>query len=385
MIPLSTPYLAGNELEYVKECLDTGWISSAGDFVGKFENAISQIVGYPNTVACVNGTVGLQLALKVGGLKDREHVIIPNLTFVATANAVHHAGGQPILMDVDQECWQLDLDILEEFLETQTFKIEDEAGVGIYYNLTRRKIAFIMPVHVLGNMGDMERLLQIAKKHHLKIVEDSTEALGSTFDGKHAGTFGDFGVFSFNGNKIISTGGGGMVVCKNPADAAKLKHLINQAKSHSEEYTHDETGYNFRMVNVLAAIGLAQAEQFSSHLSRKKEIAEAYRVGLKDVTEISFQRISPKVDSNDWLFTILLENPAGLQAFLQKQGIQTRKLWVPMNQLPMHSTLHYISGKDQSDLLYKKALSLPCSVGITESQIIHVIGKIKEFLGVNHF
>ncbi|MBS9523315.1 aminotransferase class I/II-fold pyridoxal phosphate-dependent enzyme [Litoribacter alkaliphilus] len=385
MIPLSTPYLAGNEWQYVKECLDTGWISSSGDFVGKFEEAIGQIVGCAHTVACVNGTVGLQMALQVGGLNPGEHVLIPNLTFVATANAVHHAGGKPILIDVDKDFWQMDLDLLEDFLASQTFQIEDETGISTYYLITKKRIAFLMPVHVLGYMGDMDRLAKIAEKYHLKIVEDSTEALGSTYKGQHAGTFGDFGVFSFNGNKIISTGGGGMVVCKNPADAAKLKHLINQAKSHSEEYTHDETGYNFRMVNVLAAIGLAQAEQFSSHLSRKKEIAEAYRVGLKDVTEISFQRISPKVDSNDWLFTILLENPAGLQAFLQKQGIQTRKLWVPMNQLPMHSTLHYISGKDQSDLLYKKALSLPCSVGITESQIIHVIGKIKEFLGVNHF
>ncbi|WP_143959177.1 aminotransferase class I/II-fold pyridoxal phosphate-dependent enzyme [Litoribacter populi] len=382
MIPLSTPHLAGNEWLYVKECLDSGWISSSGDFVPKFESAIAELIGCPHTVACVNGTVGLQLALQAGGLLSGEHVIIPNLTFVATSNAVHHAGGDPILMDVDKECWQLDLDLLEDFLGNQTFQKEENGKISTFFNKTGKRIAFIMPVHVLGNMGDMDRLTSIANKYHLKIVEDSTEALGSTFKGKHAGTIGDFGVFSFNGNKIISTGGGGMIVCREKGEADKLKHLINQAKAHPEEYTHDEIGYNFRMVNVLAAIGLAQAEQFGSHLAKKRDIAKTYKSQLEGLKGITFQKTLPKVEANQWMFTVLVEDPLGLHNWLKNHNIQTRRLWVPMDQLSIHKHLHYIQSDNQSYQLYENGLSLPCSVGLEESQLIHIIGKIKEFIGV---
>ena len=212
MIPLSVPFINGNESKYVKNCLDTGWISSAGSYVETFEEKVASYVGTKYAVACMNGTVGLQISLIVSGIQESDYVLVPNLTFVASLNAIKHTGADPILIDVNQSNWQIDLNVLENFLKTNTTQKFINKTKFCVLNEDGRIIKCVMPVHVLGNMCDMEHLKSIAKNYSLLIIEDSTEALGSFFNQRHAGTFGNLGVFSFNGNKIISTGGGGLII-----------------------------------------------------------------------------------------------------------------------------------------------------------------------------
>jgi perosamine synthetase len=217
VIPLSVPNIAGNEWKYVKDCLDTGWISSVGAYVTQFEQMVAQFAGAKFGVATVNGTAALHISLLLSGVKRDDYVILPNLTFVASANSIKYLGADPLLIDADPDYWQMDLDLLEEFLENET----DEKNGELIYIQDGRRIAAIMPVHILGNMGDMDRFNAILKKYPLPVVEDATEALGTSYKGKHAGTFSPLGCFSFNGNKIISTGGGGVIVTDDEALAKK--------------------------------------------------------------------------------------------------------------------------------------------------------------------
>ena len=273
MIPLSVPYVEGKEWEYVKECLDTGWISSAGAYVDSFENKVKDFVGAKHGVACMNGTAGLHIAQILLGIGSNDHVLAPNLTFVATLNAIKYSGATPILIDVDADNWQMDLGLLRLFLEQETEKrIAEDGNTYSFYKKTGNPIKAIMPVHVLGNIGDIDKLLEITKAFNLEIIEDSTESLGSTYKGRHTGTYGKIGVFSFNGNKIISTGGGGVIVTNDKAIAERAKHITTTAKTSSLDYIHDEVGYNYRLVNVLAAIGVAQMEVLPDILERKRKM-----------------------------------------------------------------------------------------------------------------
>ena len=376
MIPLSVPVIAGNEWTYVKECLDTGWVSSAGAYVGRFEKAVADFAGARYGVACMNGTAGLHLCLRVMGVNDDHHVIAPNITFVATLNAIHYTGAKPILVDVDPETWQMDLDLLERFFEQQT--TQNENG-QIIFNDTGKVIKAIMPVHVLGNVCDVERLQELSQKYEIEIVEDSTESLGSYYNNKHTGTFGRFGVFSFNGNKIITTGGGGVIVTNNEEDAKYLKHLTTQAKTSPQEYVHDAVGYNYRLVNVLAAMGVAQMELLPEFIARKKMIDKAYREALSGVGDIEFQSVSEKVDPNCWLFTLQTSRMRELLQYLNDNGVQSRPFWMPMNQLQMYSDEVYISDHNHSDQIYRTCLSIPSSSDLTDSQLNEVINQIKNF------
>lgn len=270
MIPLSIPNISGNEWQYVKECLDTGWISSVGAYVNRFEEALAEYTGARYAVATMNGTAALHIALKLAGVQPGDLVIVPNITFVASCNAITYAGATPLLIDIDPHTWQMDLDLLEEYLAAHTALNEGEKRIRPFLRHSGRYIGAIMPVHVLGNMVNMERLMEIAKRYHLPVVEDSTEALGSYYKGKHAGQFGLMGTFSFNGNKIISTGGGGMIVTDDEILAKQAKHLTTTAKVDPFEYRHDAIGYNYRLVNILAAVGVAQMEQLPCFLLRKK-------------------------------------------------------------------------------------------------------------------
>jgi len=374
MIPLSLPYLNGNEWHYVKECLDTGWISTAGNYVSLFEKAVAQQADSPFGAACMNGTVGLHLSLLAAGVKHGDHIIVPNLTFVASLNAISHAGASPIMIDIDSGDWQMDLNILSRFLTEQT-EIRDDGFA--YFIKTGKKITGIMPVHVLGNMGDMGQLLNLADEYKLDIIEDSTEALGSSYKGMQAGSFGKFGIFSFNGNKIISTGGGGVVVSKDAELIHKVKHLSTQAKISADIYDHDEVGYNYRLVNILAAVGLAQMEQFQSHLSVKKSIDKYYRHELAGVGDIVFQTVRKDVDPNCWLFTFRTKYSNTLLNFLLENGIQCRPFWKPMNQLVMYKDFHYEQSDDMSERVYQEGISIPSSVGLTPEQLEKVVKYIK--------
>ena len=383
MIPLSVPYLNGNEWKYVKDCLDTGWISSAGSYVNQFEEQIAAFVGAKFGIACMNGTVGLHIAQILAGVTSDDYVIVPNVTFIATLNAIKYTGASPILIDVDPKSWQMDLNLLDSFLKENVIIIESEGVFHSYHKTTNKRIKAIMPVHVLGNMGDMNELIGIAENFHLDVIEDSTEALGSYFQKKHAGSFGKFGVFSFNGNKIISTGGGGVIVTDDEELAKKAKHLTTQAKVSTMEYIHDEIGYNYRLVNVLAAIGVAQMEEFPALLESKHKMDQFYRAQLNGVGDIEFQEVSENVNANCWLFTFKTKYMRQLLTFLNENGVQSRPFWMPMNQLEMFQEELFVSNGNKSDQVYATSISIPSSAGITLSEMETVVNTIKLFYSSN--
>lgn len=366
--------MGGNELKYVTECIETGWVSSVGSYVDKFEKMSAEFAGTKYAVATSSGTTALHICLIMAGVGPDDMVIAPNITFIATLNSIKYTGASPVLIDTDENNWQMDLNLLEEFLSTQT---EQRDGV-CYHKPTGKRIPVLMPVHVLGNICDMDRLLSLAKQHNLMVIEDSTESLGSYYKGKHTGGFGLMGTFSYNGNKIITTGGGGMIVTDDEALAKKAKHLTTQAKSDPFEYIHDEIGYNYRLVNVAAAMGVAQMEQLPGFIQRKKEIIAFYKQELSGVGDIRFQEVSADVNPNWWLPTIMTSRQKEVLKLLNDNKMQSRPFWVPMNQLRMFAGDLYFQHNDRSDFVYQHCLSIPCSTNITDAELEAVAKKIKE-------
>ena len=373
MLLLSGPNMGGNELKYVTECIETGWVSSVGAYVDSFEKMTAEFTGSKYAVATSSGTTALHTCLVLLGVNQNDLVIAPNVTFIASINAIRYTGASPVLIDADEATWQMDLDLLEEFLLKET---EVRDGVCIHKRSGKR-IPVIMPVHVLGNMCDMDKLLSIASKYSLTVLEDSTEALGSYYKSKHAGTFGLLGTFSYNGNKIITTGGGGMVVTDDENLAKRAKHLTTQAKADAFEYFHDEVGYNYRLVNVAAAMGVAQMEQLPTFLKRKKEIISFYKSELEGIGDIAFQKIREDVNPNWWLPTIRTVKQKELLKSLNAHKMQSRPFWVPMNQLPMFSDDIYFHHTDRSRAIYQECLSIPCSTNIKDEELEAVANKIK--------
>ena len=366
--------MGGNELKYITECIETGWVSSVGAYVDRFEKMSAEFAGTQYAVATSSGTAALHICLVMMGVNKNDYVIAPNITFVATINAIKYTGASPVLIDTDERNWQMDLDLLEEFLTNETVQKED----ACYHKKTGKRIPVIMPVHVHGNICDIDRLLALAQNHHITVIEDSTEALGSYYKGRHAGSFGLLGTFSYNGNKIITTGGGGMIVTNDETLAKKAKHLTTQAKSDPFEYIHDAIGYNYRLVNISAAMGVAQMEQLPGFLKRKKEIIEFYKTSLNGIGDIEFQEVSNNVSPNWWLPTIKTKYQRKILMVLNENKMQSRPFWVPMNQLNMFANDIYFNHDDRSDFLYKHCLSIPCSTNITDEQLQAVSDKIKE-------
>ncbi len=373
MILLSGPNVSGNEWKYVKDCLDTGWVSSVGSYVNQFEQMVADFAGAKYGIAASCGTAALHISLLLSGVRRDDYVIVPNVTFVASVNSICYTGARPLLVDIDPDTWQMDLDLLESVLAAETYIRDGQC----YLIKDDRRISAIMPVHVLGNMCDMERLMDIANRYRLVAVEDSTEALGSSFKGKHAGTFGRFGTFSFNGNKIITTGGGGVIVTDDEKLAKRAKHITTTAKSDSFEYIHDEVGYNYRMVNVLAAMGVAQMEQLPKFLERKKQMDAFYRRELQGLGDIRFQKISTDVNPNCWLFTFQTQKQKEVLKALNDNGMQSRPFWVPMNQLEMFKNDPYVSDRNSSRNVYSTCLSIPSSTYITDAEMQSVVDTIK--------
>jgi aminotransferase in exopolysaccharide biosynthesis len=374
MLLLSGPNMAGNELKYVTECITTGWVSSVGAYVDQFEKMSAEFAGTKYAVATSSGTTALHICLVMMGVNGDDYVITPNITFIATCNSIKYTGANPIFIDTDAVTWQMDLNLLEEFLTNET---EQRDGV-CHYKKDGKRIPVIMPVHVLGNMCDMDRLTALAKQHHLTVIEDSTEALGSYYKGQHAGSFGLLGTFSYNGNKIITTGGGGMIVTNDEALAKRAKHLTTQAKSDPFEYFHDAIGYNYRLVNVAAAMGVAQMEQLPGFIQRKKEIIGFYKNELEGVGDIKFQQVSNDVIPNWWMPTIMTAKQKAVLKILNDNKMQSRPFWVPMNQLPMFTENIYYNHNDRSDFVYQNCLSIPCSTYISNDDLKAVSDKIKE-------
>ncbi len=373
MLLLSGPNMGGNELKYVSECITTGWVSSVGAYVDQFEKMSAEFAGTRYAVATSSGTTALHICLVLMDVQQNDLIIAPNITFIATLNSIKYTGADPILIDTDEKSWQMDLDLLEEFLTNET----EQRNAVCYHKKTGRRIPVIMPVHVLGNICDMDRLLALARQYNITVIEDSTEALGSYYKGKHAGSFGLMGTFSYNGNKIITTGGGGMIVTNDEGLAKRAKHLTTQAKSDPFEYLHDAIGYNYRLVNVAAAMGVAQMEQLPGFIKRKYEIIDFYKNELQGVGDISFQQVSADVKPNWWMPTIMTTKQKEILKVLNDNKMQSRPFWVPMNQLPMFTNNLYYNHSDRSNFVYQHCLSIPCSTYITNEDLKAVSDKIK--------
>lgn len=376
-IPLAAPEIRGNEWSYVKDCLDTGWVSSVGSYVDRFEQMVARQAGTKYAVATVNGTSAIHIALLVAGVIPEDEVLVSTLTFIAPANAIRYAGAWPVFIDAEPEHWQMDPNQVIEFLERGCGWRN-----GVLRNLrSGRRVSAILPVHVLGHPVDLDPILAIAKKYGLKVIEDATEGLGATYKGRHLGSLGDIGCFSFNGNKIITTGGGGMLVTDDEKWARKAKYLTTQAKDDPREYIHGEIGFNYRLTNLLAAVGCAQMEQLDDYVSKKRRIAARYNDALRNIAGVAPMKSAQWANSTFWMYTILLSDDefwAGsreIMVALESQKIQCRPLWQPIHQSPAHASNSVVT-LPVSERLYRQALSLPCSVGLSEPQQDRVIAAL---------
>ncbi len=374
MIPLSVPEISGNEWRYVKECLDTGWVSSVGSYVDQFEQMVAKKAGTKYAVATVNGTSALHIALLVAGVLPDDEVLVSTLTFIAPANAIRYVGAWPVFIDAEPDYWQMNADRVVEFLE-RGCRWSD----GTLYNLrTGRRVSAILPVHVLGHPVDLDPILAVAQKFGLKVIEDSTEGLGATYKGRHLGSLGDFGCFSFNGNKIITTGGGGMLVTDSEEFARKAKYLTTQAKDDPIEYIHGEIGFNYRLTNILAAVGCAQMERLDDYVSKKRTIAARYSDSLQHLRGIDPMKVAPWAESTFWMYTILIDenefrvDSRQMMRELQELRIQSRPLWQPIHRSPAHAANDTVD-LPVSERLVRQGLSLPCSVGLSEGDQDRVI------------
>ena len=376
-VPLSVPEIRGNEWEYVKECLDTGWVSSVGSYVERFERMVAAQAGTEYAVATVNGTSALHISLLVAGVRPDDEVLVSTLTFIAPVNAIRYAGAWPVFIDAEPTYWQMDPSRVLDFVEHQC----EWSNGELRNRKTGRRVSAIIPVHILGHPVDIEPILTIARKYNLKVVEDSTEALGSTYRGKSPGSLGDVGCFSFNGNKIITTGGGGMIVTDREDWAKKAKYLTTQAKDDPIEYIHGEVGYNYRLVNVLAAIGCAQMEQLASYVEKKRAIAGRYQQALAGVPGLTPMKEASWAESTYWMYTVLVDPLAfgissrQLLKTLESQKIQTRPLWQPIHLSPAHAVKGAAS-LPVAEHLADHALSLPCSVNLSDHDQDRVIAAV---------
>ena len=381
VIPLSQPALKGNEWKYLKECLDTGWVSSVGPFVDRFEQAIASVVGSTHAVAVVNGTAGLHLALQLVGVEADEEVLVSDLTFVAPVNAIRYRQARPVLVDADPKTWQMDVEKLERFLSREC----EVRQQGCFNRRSRRRVRAVLPVHILGLACDMDRIIALARRYHLAVVEDAAEALGVRFHGRAAGTFGDVGVLSFNGNKIVTSGGGGMLITDNPDYAEHGRYLTTQARDDETEYIHNEIGYNYRLTNLQAALGLAQLEQLARFMERKRAIARAYESALGDLEGITLMPSPPHTEPTFWLYTVLLPAGTTLQqrqamiARLRAAGWGARPLWHPIHGLPPYRGCQTVE-VEHAIRLYERAISLPSSVDLTEDEVAQCAACVREAL-----
>ena len=376
-IPLCVPQMSGNEWLYVKECIDTNWVSSAGPFVSRFEQSLASYVGADHAIATVNGTAALHIALMVAGVQPDEEVLLPALTFIAPANAVRYAGAWPVFIDVEPNYWQLDPEKVLDFLAQQC----QWSNGKLTNKTTGRTVRAILPVHILGHPCDIDGIYEIARKFDLVVVEDATESLGAKYKNRRVGSGGHIACFSFNGNKIITTGGGGMVVTNRVDWAERARYLTTQAKDDYIEYVHNEIGYNYRLTNIQAALGCAQMEQLEDFVSAKRRIARQYTDALSNVAGISCPQEAPWASSSYWLYTVLVDaqvygiDSRGLLKHLGHENIQARPLWQPLHRSNAHagSQSYRI---EVADKIHSKALSLPSSTGLSERDVELVVAAV---------
>ena len=383
MIPLSVPHISGNEWRYIKECLDTEWVSSVGKYVDKFEEDICDFTHAKYAVACVNGTAALHLALQLVGVKADDEVIVPTVTFIATANVVRYLNAHPIFMDCD-DFYNIDVTKTIEFIEKETY---------FHNHFTRNKttgkrVSAIIPVHVYGNAVNLEKLVSVCQERNIRIIEDAAESLGTYYKkgilkNRYTGTIGDIGCYSFNGNKIITTGGGGMLVTDNAEYAKKAKYFTQQARDDEERYIHNEIGYNYRLTNLQAAMGVAQLEKLPEYIKIKERNYKTYKKEIDKITGLHLADIPDYAISNHWYYCLQIDdtkygkNREQLMAYLSENKIQTRPIW-HLNHLqkPYQNCQKYKIEKAYE--LAKKTLNIPCSVNLTKNQIDEVLDKLRK-------
>ena len=377
-IPLCVPEIRGNEWAYIKECLDTNWVSSVGEYVDRFERALADASGTRFGVATSSGTSALHTALMVAGVEADDEVLVSTLTFIAPVNAIRYVGAWPVFIDAEPDYWQMDTARVAQFLEQSC----ERRGSALYDRATNRRVRALLPVHVMGHPVDMAPLLELARRYDLIVIEDATESLGARYRGTPVGHMGDVACFSFNGNKLITTGGGGMLVTDREDWARRAKYLTTQAKDDPVEFEHGAVGYNYRLTNIQAAMGVAQMEQLDDYLAAKRRIAERYAAALADVPGLTVMRQAPWAQSAWWLYTVLVDAvPFGMDAralmrHLGAQKIQTRPLWQPIHQSKPYRDMTPALGCPVSERLHAQALSLPCSVGLQAEQQTRVIDAI---------
>jgi perosamine synthetase len=358
-IPVYQPDLNGNEKKYVNECIDSSWISSKGKFVGDFERIFADRIGIQHAASVCNGTLALHLALLALGIGPGDEVIVPTLTYIATANAVAYTGATPVFVDSIRDTWQID-------------------PLEVRRHITPKTRA-IIPVHLYGQACDMDSLLSIAREYRLFIIEDCAEAIGTMYKGKQVGTFGDISCFSFFGNKTITTGEGGMVVTNDKTLIERSRHLKGQGLAEHREYWHDVVGYNYRMTNIQAAIGVAQLERADLFIKRKREIAIFYKEALCDIPVEPHSEAADTIHSY-WMFSLLVqraEQRDQLRKHLADAGIETRPLFYPVHTMPMYAK-NYRKHPVAEDLAWR-GINLPSWPGLTDDQLSFIINTIRRF------
>lgn len=353
------PSMRGNEKKYLNECIETNWLTENGRFVDEFENSFKEFVGAKYATVVNNGTLALHLGLLALGINQQDEVIVPTFTYVASANAVTYTGAKPVFVDCDPESWQIDPADVERKITSKT--------------------KAIMPVHIYGHPSEIEKLKTIADNHNLFIIEDCAEAFGSYYKNKHVGTFGDIGIFSFFGNKTITTGEGGMLVTNDKKLYERAIHYKGQGLAKSRQYWHDIVGYNYRMTNLSAAIGLAQIEKASNILNDKNNIAIWYQKYLKDLP-LTFQKLMPNVIHSNWMVTVLTlssEIRDNLRQYLEENSIETRPTFHPVHTMPMYSI--DFEKLNNSEDIGQRGINLPSYPDLKENDIIYICNIIRSY------
>ena len=361
VIPLHAPVFRGNEKKYVDECIDSTYVSSIGKYVDRFEEMMVDYTGTKKAVVCVNGTNALHMAMLLAGVERDDEVITQALTFIATCNAISYIGAFPVFIDVDIDTMGLSPDAMEAWLK-ENAEIKGESS---YNKRTGRRIKACVPMHTFGHPVHLDKLIEVCNRYHLELIEDAAESIGSFYNGKHTGTFGKIGVISFNGNKTITTGGGGMLLFREEALGKFAKHLTTQAKvPHLWEFVHDNIGYNYRMPNINAALGCAQLEQIESFIEDKRNTAEKYKQFFSYKEDIHFFTEPEGSRSNYWLNAVLLKDKEQQLNFLEctnNHAVMTRPIWEPMHRLPMFKDCQ-TDGLQNTVWFADRVVNIPSSV-----------------------
>lgn len=382
-IPLSVPNFEGNERKYVDDALDQGWVSTGGAYINTLEERLAEFLHTEKTACVQSGTAALHLSLVDAGVKPGDVVLVPPLTFIAAVNPVKYQFATPVFIDCD-DSFCMDPEKLKGFCEQECIFTDD----ALYFK--GQHVKALVVVHVFGNLADMEKIMDIAAKYKLKVIEDATEALGSKYTegryaGKYAGTIGDYGAYSFNGNKIITTGGGGAVTARDTARVDHIKYLSTQAKDDPHYYIHHEVGYNYRMTNLQAALGVAQLEELPEFLRRKKKFYEEYLELFKDFELGYIMPFREGTDSNHWFYSLNIDRTRVHQTMreiiteLEKRGIGTRAIWDLINkQIPYEGEVTY--HLEKAPYYAERILNIPCSTSLTDDDVKRAADTIKDVL-----